>query len=150
MNNPITLEGLNAVKAKFEEFKKERAELVVKKEEAYQQGDPSDNPEYESTLMELTKVEETMTKLEQVILTSNVIDSSSFDLETVKFGLVAVLENEETGDKREFKIVGTDEVDATNGKISNLSPLGKSLLNKSIDDEVFIGEEVWFITEIKH
>lgn len=151
MKNAITAEGLEKLKLKFAELKKERVLLVEKKEDAYQEGDPAENTEYILAVEELKNLENVMSILEEKIFNSEIVDSSSFSTDTVKFGLSVLLVNvNNENDRKKFTIVGTNEVDASIGRISNLSPLGKSLLFKSLDDEVFIGDDTYYISEISH
>lgn len=151
MKTPITESGLHNLKLKFNKMKEERLILVKKKEEVYQEGDPSENTEYILVVEELKYLEYIMSQHEEKIFNSEVIDSSSFSIDTVKFGLSVILENiNNDKDLKTFTIVGTNEVNVNEGKISNISPLGKSLMFKSLDDEVFIGEETYFIKQIFH
>ena len=151
MKTPITQAGLDNLKHKFNELKKERVILVEKKEEAYAEGDPAENTEYILAVEELKALENVMSQYEEKIFNSEIVDPSSFSTDSVKFGLSVILENvNNPEDLRTFTIVGTNEVDVNNGRISNISPLGKSLMFKVLDDEVFIGEETYFIKQIFH
>lgn len=148
---PITIEGYEALKAKFKNLTNERKDLIERKEDAYLQGDPAENPEYNNILDELGKLESVMRKYEEIIFSSQVVDSTQFETDMVRFGLSVFLENiENPDDIKLFRIVGTNEVDLTKGYISNISPIGKILLGKVVDDEIDISDVTYVITRISH
>lgn len=147
---PITEAGLLKLKDKLESLRQDRAYWVDKKEDAKSQGSSEDNSEYQLAVEEMEKIENNISKVEVMILNSKVIDYSSLDVESVKFGLTVILENDETKEKFTYQIVGTNEADPSIGKISNISPLGSILLGKQVDDEVSSRDDTFVILEIKN
>lgn len=147
---PITEVGLDRLKEKLESLREDRLYWVEKKEDAKSQGSSEDNSEYQLAVEEMEKIENNISKVEGMILSSKVIDYSDFSIESVKFGLTVILENDETKEKFTYQIVGTNEADPSLGKISNVSPLGAVLLGKEVDDEVSSRDDTFVILEIKN
>lgn len=147
---PITEVGLDRLKEKLESLREDRLYWVEKKEDAKSQGSSEDNSEYQLAVEEMEKIENNISKVEGMILSSKVIDYSDFSIESVKFGLTVILENDETKEKFTYQIIGTNEADPSLGKISNVSPLGAVLLGKEVDDEVSSRDDTFVILEIKN
>ena len=147
---PITEVGLDRLKEKLESLREDRLYWVEKKEDAKSQGSSEDNSEYQLAVEEMEKIENNISKVEGMILSSKVIDYSDFSIESVKFGLTVILENDETKEKFTYQIVGTNEADPSLGKISNVSPLGAVLLGKEVADEVSSRDDTFVILEIKN
>lgn len=150
MNQPITKEGLNKLNEKESDLKKIRKELVEKREElSLMMGDQSENSDYQALLEEIENVERQLKKIELGIFES-IITKTSDDVKTIKFGhYITLINSTNENDKREYQIVGTHESDILKNKISNISPVAIQLLGKEIDDEIQIGEETYYIKEIK-
>lgn len=131
-------------KEKIEELKKElhelkttkRIELAERLKRAKEFGDLSENFEYSQAKEDQEKLERDISKLETLIKDSHVITKSK-NKNVVSVGLNVTVQ---TKDKKTttFTIVGSQESDPTNNKISNASPIGKELIGKMVGDHVTI------------
>lgn len=145
----ITKNGFINLQRKLEIKNKERKELISRREEySSMMGDQSENSDYNSLLEEISYAEKQVAILENQIADSVMVEYiPSKDI--IKFGATVELENvSDSKDIIKYQIVGTYEVDVSAGKISNVSPVGSSLLGKGVDDEIDIGEKTYFIKEI--
>lgn len=145
----ITKDGFINLQNKLDLKNEERKELISKREElSLMLGDQSENSDYVALLEEINYIEKQVTVLENQIADS-IIAEYIPSKDIIKFGARVQLENvSDSTDIREYQIVGTYEIDVPAGKISNVSPVGSSLLGKGVDDEIDIGEKTYFIKEI--
>ncbi|MDR1537859.1 MAG: transcription elongation factor GreA [Clostridiales bacterium] len=112
-----------------------RKEVAEKIKEARGQGDLSENAEYDAAKEEQAEIEARIAIIEKTLRETQVIDQDNLDKDIVSIGsTVKVLD--EFGDEMEFYIGGTVESNPFMGKISNESPLGQALLQRSIGDDV--------------
>ena len=83
-----------------------------------------------------------------------IVDSQPADKNKIYFGARVTLEEDHSGEETSYRIVGPDETDAKKNYISMDSPLGKALLGKLLDDEVFVqtpkGEKCYFVANIEY
>ncbi len=122
--------------SKFDEFTKElevlksekRTEIAKQLEYAKSLGDLSENAEYHEARNAQAVVEDRINHLENLLKSASII--STHDTGTVNVGTSVTLKREGDGSKKTFIIVGSEEADATNGKISVRSPLGSSAMGK--------------------
>ena len=136
---PITREGYNQLQRDLDHLKKTVRPQVVKAiEEARAHGDLSENAEYVAAKEKQAFTEKRIYEIEQRLANSEIIEVSNFSVDKVGFGSVVTLENLNNGGEVTYQIVGPDESDIPSGKISIVSPLGKALLGKEIDDEVTV------------
>lgn len=107
-------------------------------------GDLSENAEYDEARNEQAKVEARITELEEMIENAEVVDESAIDLESVHLGSLVKVRDMGKKTEREYSIVGSNEVNPLEGKISDQSPIGKALLGMKKGDtvnvEVPVGE----------
>jgi transcription elongation factor GreA len=123
-------------KEKFQEFKKEldflrterRKEVAENLEYAKKMGDLSENAEYNEARQEQAEVEDRINHLENLIKTASIVADQHGDIANV--GSTVKVKKDGDSETRSYKIVGSEEADMINGKVSNLSPLGSSLLGK--------------------
>ncbi len=133
MANYITKDGLSKLKKELEERKTvTRKEIAKAIKEAKEQGDLSENAEYTEAKRQQRENESRIIKLENIIRTSKVISKKSGGNQ-VEVG--AKIEVDNQGNLFVFEIVGSNEADPANGKISNESPLGKAFLGKKLGDK---------------
>lgn len=115
-----------------------RAEVAEKIKDAREQGDLSENAEYDAAKDEQREIEMRIEEIENILINSEVVDKSDFKKGTIGIGshvkVLDLKENEEI----EYDIVGATEANSLSGKISNESPLGSALLGKKKGDEVEI------------
>lgn len=139
MKRPMTKDGFNKLKEELERLKKiERPKNIQDIAEARAHGDLSENAEYSAAKERQSFIAGRMQELEYKIATAEVIDSSSFTSDKVVFGAVVSLIDLFKGEAKKYKIVGEDEVDLKNGKISLASPVGKALIGNRVGDIVTI------------
>jgi len=137
--SPITRQGYNHLSKELENLKKVVRPLVIKDiEEARSHGDITENAEYEAAKEKQAFTEKKIHEIEQRLANSEIIDSSSFPSDKVGFGSMVTLENLNNGGEVTYQIVGADESDIKSGKISIVSPLGRALLGKEVDEEVVV------------
>ena len=137
--NLLTREGLKKYEDELHELKVvKRKEVAEKIKEAREQGDLSENAEYDAAKDEQRDIEARIEELEKILKNVEVVDmeEDNHDLDKVSFGLVVKVKDNEFEDEMEFKIVGATEANSLKGKISNESPVGRALLGHKIGDMV--------------
>ena len=137
---PITLNGLNKLKEELIFLKeKKRPEIVAAISEARSHGDLKENAEYHAAKEEQSHNQGRITEINDIIARANVIDITKLTNDgKVIFGSTVFLENLDTGEKINYKIVGKDEADLKQKLIYFQSPIGKGLIGKNKDDLVEI------------
>jgi transcription elongation factor GreA len=136
---PITRNGYNQLHKELENLKKVIRPQVIKAiEEARAHGDLSENAEYEAAKERQSFVETKIRGIEQKLANSEIMDTLLSTDGKVGFGSTVTLENCDNGDKVTYQIVGPNESDIPSSKISIVSPLGKALISKEVDDEVLV------------
>lgn len=139
--NILTYGGLKKYEDELQELKVVRRKEVAQKiKEAREQGDLSENAEYDAAKDEQRDIEARIEELEKILKNVEVVDmeDDSENLEKVSFGLAVKVKDNEFGDEMEFKIVGATEANSLKGKISNESPLGKALIGAKKGDIVSV------------
>jgi transcription elongation factor GreA len=137
---PITVNGLNKLKEELIYLKeKKRPEIVAAISEARSHGDLKENAEYHAAKEQQSHNEGRIAKINDSIARANVIDVTKFSNDSkIIFGSTVDLENLDTGEKLEYKIVGKDEADLKKKLIYYKSPIGKGLIGKNKNDLVEI------------
>ena len=137
---PITLNGLDKLKKELIFLKeKKRPEIVAAIAEARSHGDLKENAEYHAAKEEQSHNEGRITEINDIIARANVIDVTKLNNEgKVIFGSTVFLEDLDTGEKINYKIVGKDEADLKLKLIFFQSPIGKGLIGKNKSDLVEI------------
>jgi transcription elongation factor GreA len=107
-------------------------------EEARAHGDLSENAEFSAAKERQGFIEGRINELEYKIAHANVIDPTKLNKDSAFFGCVVILENIDTGEEVEYQLVGPDESDVKQGRISVTSPIGKALLGKKLGDEIVV------------
>lgn len=131
----FTPEGLKKTEEELEELKSvTRREIAEKIKIALGYGDLSENAEYDQAKNEQAKVEERISKLENMIRNSVIVEDNSSDKSIVNIGSAVEVREVGTKDIEEFIIVGSAETDPLEGKISNESPVGSALLGKKVGE----------------
>ena len=101
-------------------------------------GDLSENSEYDEARNEQAKVEARITELEELVLHAVIVDESKIDTSIVNVGSVVKVYDVEFDEEIEYSIVGSNEVDPLQNRISDMSPIGKALIGKRAGDEVAV------------
>ena len=135
--NIMTYAGLKKLQDELQDLKvNQRREIAQKIKEAREQGDLSENAEYDAAKDEQRDIEARIEQIEQILKNAEVVDEDEVDLDVVNIGcLVRVLDigyNEE----EEYKLVGSSEASSLQNKISNESPFGKALIGAKVGDVV--------------
>ena len=129
----LTSKGMQALEDELQDLKVvKRKEIAQKIKEAREQGDLSENAEYDAAKDEQRSIEARIEELEKIIKNAEVIDESAIDNDTVSIGSTVKFYDEEL----EYRIVGSTESDILKGLISNESPLGKALIGSKIGEEI--------------
>ncbi len=135
----LTPEGLKKLEEELDYLKTvKRRDIAAKIKIAISFGDITENSEYEEAKNEQAFAEGRIATLEKMLRNAKVIDDSDIVTDMVGVGTKVRVKDMELGDEIEYTIVGSAEADPTNYKISNESPVGKSLLGKQVDDVVEI------------
>jgi len=135
---PLTVAGANALKAELHKLKTvERPAVIQAISEARAQGDLSENAEYDAAKERQGFIEGRINELESKIAGAQIIDPKLLDDEgRVVFASTVDLEEEESGEKVTYQIVGEDEADIKQGKISYSSPIARAMIGKYSGDVV--------------
>jgi transcription elongation factor GreA len=135
---PMTREGKEKLEQELEYLKTvKRKEVVERIKIARSFGDLSENSEYDSAKEEQAFVEGRVTTLENMIRNAKIIEGEA-DTSQVSLGRTVTFTELPNGDEETYTIVGSAEADPFEGKISNDSPIAKSLLGHKVDDEVIV------------
>jgi transcription elongation factor GreA len=132
---PMTVEGFKKLEAELHRLKaEERPRIIRQISDAREHGDLSENAEYHAAKEAQGLNEARVAEMEDKIGRAEVIDTSKLSGTTVKFGATVALEDEDSNDKVKYKIVGEDEANVRDGKISINSPIARALIGKSKGD----------------
>ncbi len=134
---PMTVAGLKSLEDELQRLKAvERPRIIAAISEARAHGDLSENAEYHAAKEAQGLNEARVAELEDKISRAEVIDTSKLSGDTIKFGATVSLEDEDTGDKVRYTIVGDLEANLRDGKISISSPIARALIGKATGDTV--------------
>lgn len=135
----FTPEGLEKIENEIEFLKTVRRKEVAERIKiALGYGDLSENSEYDEAKNEQAQVEERIVKLENMVRNAVVIESDDLNTEIVNIGSTVSVKDLHTDKESTYTIVGSAESNPLEGKISNESPVGSSLIGKKIGDVVDI------------
>lgn len=151
----LTKKGYDERVARLEELKVvRRKEVAQKLKEAREQGDLSENAEYDAAKDEQRDIETEIAELEAILANCEVIQDNDKNKDVVKMESVVVLHDVEFDEDIEYTIVGSSEADSLNNKISNESPLGAALIGKKKGDtvkvEAPVGEIEYTVVSVKN
>ncbi|MDF1999978.1 transcription elongation factor GreA [Peribacillus frigoritolerans] len=136
---PMTKEGKLKLEQELEQLKTvKRKEVVERIKIARSFGDLSENSEYDSAKEEQAFVEGRITTIENMIRNAKIIEGNDSNTDTVSLGKSVTFVELPNGDEETYSIVGSVEADPFDGKISNDSPIAKSLIGKRVGDKVSI------------
>ncbi|MFR1748674.1 MAG: transcription elongation factor GreA [Clostridium sp.] len=127
--NILTYEGLKALEDELHELKvNRRREVAQKIKEAREQGDLSENAEYDAAKEEQRDIELRIEEIDKILKNAEVVDDNDGDSSVINVGCTVTIKDLEFNEEMEYKIVGSTEADSLKGKISNESPVGKALI----------------------
>lgn len=137
--NLLTREGLQKYEEELQYLKSVKMKEISQKiKEAKEQGDLSENAEYDAAKDEQGKVDARIKELEKLLKNAEVVDIEQTDgkIAKVSFGCTVKLLDKELKEEMEYTIKGSSEADSLNGSISNESPLGKALIGAKKGDTI--------------
>lgn len=134
---PITRAGYESLMKELRRLKEQERPLIIREIEAARgHGDLSENAEYSAAKEKQGYIEAKISDLENRLSMAEIIDPATLPRDKVVFGSNVRVVNLETDEEQTFQLVGPDESDVDEKKISVFSPLGNALLGKSADDVV--------------
>lgn len=143
----LTYAGLKKLEDELHDLKvNKRREIAGKIKEAREQGDLSENAEYDAAKDEQRDIEARIEELEAILKNAEVVVEDEVDSDKINIGCTVAVYDEEFDEEIEFKIVGSTEANSLQGKISNESPVGKALLGREVGDEVVVETQAGDIT----
>ena len=150
---PVTPEGYEALSKELENLKRvERPQNIKAIEEARAHGDLSENAEFTAAKERQGFIEGRIGELGFKLANADVINIDNLPRDRAVFGTKVLLENLDTGEEVEYQLVGSDESDIENGRISVSSPLGQAILGKKPGDELTLevpgGKRLYELVEI--
>jgi len=133
---PLTVRGAQRLKDELQRLKAvERPAVINAISEARAQGDLSENAEYEAAKEKQSFIEGRIAEVESKLAAAQVIDPATLDADgRVVFGATVDLEDLEAGEKVTYQIVGDDEADIKEGKISVSRPISRALIGRVVGD----------------
>lgn len=135
--NILTYEGLQKLEDELEDLKVNRRKEVAQKiREAREQGDLSENAEYDAAKDEQRDIELRIEEIEKILKNAEVVVEDEVDLKKISVGCLVKVYDVEFDEEMEFKIVGSTEANSLQGKISNESPVGRALIGKKKGQKV--------------
>jgi transcription elongation factor GreA len=134
---PMTKEGFSKLREELERLKRvDRAEAIQAMNEAAAHGDLTDNADYRVAKERRDYVEGRIKELDDKLARAQVIETKDLNKNRVVFGCTILLGDLETTRQAKYQIVGADEADIRNGRISVNSPVAKALIGHQIGDVV--------------
>lgn len=135
--NLLTYAGLKKLEDELHDLKVVRRKEVAQKiKEAREQGDLSENAEYDAAKDEQRDIEARIEEIEKILKNAEVVVEDEVDLEKISVGCKVKVYDFEFEEEMEFKLVGSTEANSLQGKISNESPVGSALIGAKKGDIV--------------
>lgn len=143
----LTYTGLKKLEDELHDLKvNKRKEVAGKIKEAREQGDLSENAEYDAAKDEQRDIEARIEEIEKILKNAEVVVEDEVDADKINVGCTVKVYDEEFEEEMEFMLVGSSEANSLQGKISNESPVGRALIGHSIGDEVEVETQAGAIT----
>jgi len=151
---PITKKGYEKLKRELVQLKSvDRPQNIKAIEEARAHGDLSENAEFDAAKDRQAFIEGRIQELGYKLGTADVIEPDNLPKDRAVFGCGVVLENIDTGESVEYQLVGPDESNIEEGRISIKSPLGLAIIGREVGDEVLVqapaGKRTYELVEIQ-
>ena len=151
--NIMTYEGLKALDDELQHLRVvARKEIAEKIKEAREQGDLSENAEYDAALDEQRDIEARIEEIEEILKHAEVVDTDEGEDGVIRIGSTVTLLDVALADEMTFRIVGASEASSADGKLSFESPVGRALIGRTAGEEVTIespeGEIVYRILTV--
>ena len=133
----MTPGGLKKLQEELKRLKSEERPAIIRAiAEARAHGDLSENAEYHAAKERQSFIEGRIAELEDKTSRAEVIDPATMSGDTVRFGATVKVVDEETDAEKEYQIVGADEADIEEGRISITSPIARAMIGKGIGDQI--------------
>ena len=133
----LTYAGLKKLEDELHDLKvNRRKEVAGKIKEAREQGDLSENAEYDAAKDEQRDIETRIEEIEKILKNVEVVVEDEVDVDKINVGCTVKVYDVEYDEEMEFKIVGSSEANSLQGKISNESPVGRALIGARVGDTV--------------
>ena len=138
--NILTYEGLKQLEEELQDLKvNKRKEVAEKIREAREQGDLSENAEYDAAKDEQRDIEARIEEIDKILRNAEVVVEEDVDVNKINIGCkVRLLDLDYEDEELEYKIVGSTEANSLKGKISNESPVGKALMGAKVGDTISV------------
>lgn len=137
--NILTYEGLRQLEDELHDLKVNQRKLVAQKiKEAREQGDLSENAEYDAAKDEQRDIEARIEEIDKILKNAEVVVEDEVDVNVINIGCKVTILDIEYDEELEYKLVGSTEANSLRGKISNESPLGSELIGKKVGDVVSV------------
>jgi len=151
---PMTADGYNRLREELKRLKTvDRPAIIRAIAEARDHGDLAENAEYHAARDRQSFIEGRIIELEDKVARAEVIDVSKLSGAVIKFGAKVTLADEETDEEQTFQIVGEDEADISQGRLSVTSPLARALIGKKKGASVEVvapgGAKAYEITKVE-
>lgn len=135
--NILTREGLESLENELHFLKVERRQEVAQKiKEAREQGDLSENAEYDAAKDEQRDIEARIEEIENILKNAEIVSDEDVNSDRISIGCTVKLKDLDENEELEYKIVGSTEANVLNGLISNESPVGAALIGKKKNNKV--------------
>jgi len=142
----LTYAGLKQYEDELQDLKvNRRREIAAKIKEAREQGDLSENAEYDAAKDEQRDIELRIEELEKLLKNAEVVVEDEIDLDKINVGCKVKVFDLEYDEEMEFRIVGSTEANSLQNKISNESPVGQALIGKGVGDVVDVETQAGII-----
>jgi len=143
----LTYTGLKKLEDELSNLKVVRRKEVAEKiKEAREQGDLSENAEYDAAKDEQRDIEARIEELEKILKNVEVVVEDEVELDKISIGCKVHVHDIEFNEDMDFSIVGSTEANSIQGRISNESPVGKALLGRQVGEEVQVETQAGTIT----
>ena len=137
--NILTYEGLKKLEDELQDLKVvRRKEIAEKIKEAREQGDLSENAEYDAAKDEQRDIEARIEQIEKILKNAEVVLEEEIDLDKINIGCSVRVLDIEYDEEEEYKLVGSSEASSLQNKISNESPIGRALIGAKVGDIVHV------------
>lgn len=152
---PMTVRGAEKLRQELSERKSvKRPQIVQAIETARAHGDLSENAEYHAAKEDQALNEGRIAELDDKLARAHIIDPGSIDAEKIVFGATVTLIDLSSGSEVEYQIVGVDESDIKQGRVSITSPIARALIGKEEGDTVVVrapsGEREYEVQEVRY
>lgn len=135
---PISVEGFRQLEKELDRLKKERPEVIEAIKAAREEGDLRENAGYDAARERQGMLEARISYIESRMSRFNVVDRKTLGGDRASFGATVKIEDMDSGEVKQYTLLGPDEADPNSGSISVASPVGRALLGKEEGDEVVV------------